>query len=99
MRSLYLFSLLLFAPVVGAQSISQEVGKEVGRFGKGVAQSIMDLQPHWETIEPRSKEECLKESGGVLDNRFVRCRNGRQEWVRYDTEGRRKVLQVRAIPN
>lgn len=99
MRLLYLLVCLICASVVHAQSISQELGKEAGRFGKGVAQSIMDLQPHWETIEPRSKEECLKESGGVLDNRFVRCRNGRQEWVRYDTEGRRKVLQVRAIPN
>lgn len=99
MRSLYVFTLVLFASAASAQSVSQDVGKEVCRFGKGVAQSIMDLQPHWETIEPRSKEECLKESGGVLDKRFVRCRNGRQEWVRYDTEGRRKVLQVRAIPN
>lgn len=99
MRLLYLLVCLIFVSVVYAQSISHELGKEAGRFGKGVAQSVIDLQPHWETIEPRSKEECLKESGGVLDNRFVRCRNGRQEWVRYDTEGRRKVLQVRAIPN
>lgn len=98
MRLVYFAVLIVLASGVHAQSISQEVGKEVGRFGKGVAQSVMDLQPHWETIEPRSKEECLSDSGGVLDNRFMRCRNGRQEWVRYDTEGRRKVLRVRPIP-
>jgi len=98
MLRLYVIVMLLASNMAGAQGITQEAGREVGRFGKGVAESILSLQPSWETIQPKSKEECLRESGGVLDNRFMRCRNGRQEWVRYDPDGRRKVLNERPIP-
>lgn len=56
------------------------------------------LTPQWETIQPRSKEDCIRESGGVLNNAFVRCRNGRQESVTYDRAGRRKIHQERPIP-
>lgn len=99
MRMLYPLCLLFLASASDAQGLSRYAGREAGQFGKGVVETIQTLQPEWETIQPRGKEECLRESGGVLDNRYMRCRNGRQEWVRYDVDGRRKVLQERAIPH
>ena len=90
-----------------AQSVARQAGHAAGQFGvgvgeavgQGVARSLASLQPEWITIPPRSKEECLTEAGGVLNNVFMRCRNGRQEFVRYDENGRKRVLSERPIPS
>ena len=49
-------------------------------------------------IPAKSKAECLKEYNGVLNNQFVRCRNGRQEYVQYNSKNERMVLRERPIP-
>lgn len=74
------------------------IGRAIGEVGAGAAESALSGQPFWDTIQPGSKEDCLKESGGNLNNVYVRCRNGRQEYVRIDSQGRRYVLQERSIP-
>lgn len=90
---------LMFSSVAFAQSdVARSVGRVAGQFGVGVTDTIRDSQPQWETIRAKSKDECLKESGGVLDNAFVRCRNGRQEYVQYNSKNERMVLRERPIP-
>lgn len=90
---------LMFTSVAYAQSeVARSVGRVAGQFGVGVADSIRDTQPQWETIPAKPKDECLKESKGVLDNAFVRCRNGRQEYVQYSSKNERMVLRERPIP-
>lgn len=89
----------MFSSIAFAQSdVARSVGRVAGQFGLGVTDSIRDTQPQWETIHAKSKNECLKESGGVLDNAFVRCRNGRQEYVQYNSKNERMVLRERPIP-
>lgn len=90
-----------------ADPAARQAGRAVGEFGagvgeavgQGVARSIASLQPEWITIAPRAKEECIAESHGVLDASYLRCRNGRQEYVQFDAQGRKKVLSERPIPN
>lgn len=84
------------------ETLSRQAGKSVGEFGVGVGQAIGSgladgMHLEWETVAPRSKEQCLLESGGVVNPVFVRCRNGRQEQVRY-SNGRRIVVRERPIP-
>ncbi|HKY22033.1 MAG TPA: hypothetical protein VJM31_12520 [Vicinamibacterales bacterium] len=89
-----------------AQSPARQAGKAAGEFGagvgeafgEGVTQGMSHLQPEWITVPPRSKEECMAESGGVVNPVFVRCRNGRQEYVKTDRQGNRSVLRERPIP-
>lgn len=96
---------LVPAPTFG-QSPARSAGRAVGEFGAGVGEvvgegmtrSISSLQPEWVTVAPRSKEECIAESKGVLDATYMRCRNGRQEHVRFDEQGRKRVLSERPIP-
>lgn len=99
------FLFLLTASLSGlacAQSVTHQAGKAVGEFGAGVsagvAQGMSSLQPQWITIQPRSKQECIAESGGVLNTTYARCRNGRQELVRFDANGNKIVLSERSIP-
>lgn len=73
-------------------------GRAVGSFGRGAAESISEVQPSWVTIQPRSRDDCIEESGGEINNVYVRCRNGRQEYTRVDSRGRRFVLRERPIP-
>lgn len=84
------------------QSLLRELGSLFGRFGTGVGEeignSMAKQQPQWITIEPGSKEECIAKAGGVLNNTYMRCRNGRQELVRFDTDGKKIVLNERPIP-
>lgn len=91
-----------FSGLTLAQSAANQAGRVVGEFGAGVgagvAQGIHSLHPQWITIQPRSKEECIAESGGVLNTTYVRCRNGRQELVRFDANGNKVVLSERSIP-
>jgi len=89
-----------------ADNLAREAGRTVGEFGagvgeavgRGVARSIQDMQPHWVTVEPRPKSECLAEAGGELNRTYMRCRNGRQEYVRLDAQGNKRVLSERPIP-
>lgn len=98
--------LMSLSAVAQAGSAAREAGRTAGDFGvgvgeavgAGVARSFENLQPQWITINPRSKEECLKESSGVVNPVYVRCRNGHQEFVQYDAAGNKKVLSERPIP-
>ena len=90
---------LMFSLMAFAQSdVVRGAGRLAGQFGVGITDTIRDNQPHWETIPAKSKAECLKESNGVLNNQFVRCRNGRQEYVQYNSKNERMVLRERPIP-
>ena len=96
-----------YATNSNADSIAREIGKAIGDVAGGVAEAgaaplregVINMTPVWETIEPRSKEACFEETGGVVNNYFLRCRNGRQEQVRYLKDGTRTVLSERAIPS
>ena len=85
-----------------ADSVLNAAGKALGQIGSGLTEGIThpmrDAQPEWITIAPRSKKDCIAESGGELNAIYMRCRNGRQEYVRYDAAGRKRVLSERAIP-
>lgn len=84
------------------ESFLKELGGLIGKFGTGVGEeigsSMAKQQPHWITIEPGTKEECIAKAGGVLNNTYMRCRNGRQEFVRFDADGNKVVLNERPIP-
>lgn len=83
-------------------SLLKELGSLIGNFGSGVGEeignSMAKQQPQWITIEPGSKEECIAKAGGVLNNTYMRCRNGRQEQVRIGADGKKVVLNERPIP-
>lgn len=89
-----------------AESPARSAGRAVGQFGAGVGEAVgggvsegvIAIQPEWITVPPRGKDECLAESGGVVNPTFMRCRNGRQEYVRFDSKGNKKVLSERPIP-
>ena len=85
-----------------AEGVANTVGRVFGSFGAGVGQAatqpLRDSQPQWITIEPRSKEDCLAESHGVINSTYVRCWRGRQELTRFDAAGNRVVLSERGIP-
>ena len=111
-RLLLLMPLLLIACQEGeeatlARAAGHQIGQQAGQFGAAfgeadmapIKQGMIDNQPSWETVSPRSKEECLGETDGVLNETFLRCRNGWQEYVRVDSTGNRKVLQERPIPS
>jgi len=97
---------LLTSNPAWADSSARSAGKAVGEFGAGVGEAVGEgltkglsqMQPQWITVQPRSKDECLAESGGVVNPVFVRCRNGRQEFVRFDASGNKIVLSERSIP-
>lgn len=98
MKSLIVIAMALGCTVAAAD-VARSAGRAAGSFGAGAAESIMEAtEAQWITIAPRSKEECLEESGGVLNATFLRCRNGRQEQVRYDRQGNKRVLRERPIP-
>ncbi len=88
-----------------SETLPHQAGRALGEFSQGVAkpitdqwqQNILDIQGHWETVPPRSKEECLQDSQGVINEYFVRCRNGYQQRVRVRPNGERVVVQERAI--
>lgn len=98
MRMLLGLVLMALVSVCTAYDPAESFAKMHRDMQRNIVESMRSMQTQWETIQPRSKEECLRESGGVLDNRFVRCRNGRQELVRYSQDGRREVVQERPIP-
>ncbi|MES1924175.1 hypothetical protein [Salinisphaera sp. T31B1] len=88
--------------VAYADGLAHTIGRVFGDFGGGVGeaaiQSVRDNQARWVTIEPRTKADCLSESHGVINSTYVRCRHGRQELTRFDSDGGRVVLSERAIP-
>lgn len=85
-----------------ADSVPRQAGRAAGEFGAGVGEAVVEpltsLRPEWVTIAPRSKEECMAESGGVVNTTFMRCRSGWQEYVQYDRHGRKRVISERPIP-
>jgi hypothetical protein len=100
--------ILAVAFLVGATSAAHAegpanaLGRAVGDFsavvGQAAMQPLMDGQPHWVTIKPRPKADCLAESNGVINSIYGCCRRGRQEFTRFDSAGNRVVLSERAIP-
>lgn len=101
--------MVLAGAVVGVLVANNQELRKIELFkavNEGVTKNIQDVQKavvteksEWITIPPRSKEECIKESGGELNNYFVRCRNGRQELVKVSESGRKTVLSERPIPS
>ena len=94
---------LLSSPTSGfADTIAHSIGNIFGEFGAGVGASVTNTiasqQPQWITISPKSKEECIAESGKVINSVYIRCRNGRQEFARFDANGKKIVLSERPIP-
>ena len=85
-----------------ADSIVQSLGNTIGEFsagvGSGVGNAIASQQPQWIIINQRPKKECIAEAGGVINTTYVRCRNGRQEFVRFDENHNKIVFQERSIP-
>ena len=98
MKFVAIACLMLSSTAFAQPDVVRSVGRLAGQFGVGVTDTIRDSQPQWETIRPKSKDECLKASDGVFDNAFVRCRNGRQEQVQYNSKNERMVLRERPIP-
>lgn len=96
------YFLILSPTVTHGDSVTNNIGKFFGEFsagvGNGVSKTIMSNQPQWITINPRLKKECLIESGNVLNTVYMRCRHGRQEYVRFDANGNKMVLNERSIP-
>jgi len=102
-KKLVIAYVLLLSPTLGlADSIARSIGNVFGEFGAGVGTGLTNpiaaQQPQWITISPKSKEECFAESGKVLNAVYMRCRNGRQEFVRFDATGKKIVLNERPIP-
>lgn len=87
------------ATAAHAESITHYLGRVIGNFGAGVGegtmQPLVESQPRWITVEPRSKHECLVLTHQVLNRTYLRCRRGWQEYVRYDATGQKVVLSER----
>lgn len=98
-------ALVLSAAVVAAhaESVTHYLGRVVGSFGAGLGeaatQPLIDAQPQWVTVAPRSNTACLALTHQVLNRAYLRCRRGWQEYVRYDAAGQKVVLSERGIPN
>lgn len=107
MKQLVVIVGLCLSGAASADSVARQVGRATGEFGAGVGEAVgagvasgmSALQPQWVTIAPRLKDDCLAESGGVINPVFIRCRNGRQELVRFDASGNKIVLSERDIPH
>lgn len=85
-----------------AESAAEYLGRQLGTFSGSAGTAAMvplaDAQPQWITIQPRSKADCLAASNQVLNERYLRCRRGWQEYARLDAAGRKVVLSERPIP-
>lgn len=106
-RHLIIASILLLSSTASfADSLARSIGNAFGEFGAGVgevvggglANTLSSQQTQWITINPKSKEECFAEAGQVINAVYMRCRNGRQEFVRFDAKGTKIVLNERPIP-
>lgn len=98
-RFVLALALVLASGTSAAQGVANQAGRVLGDFSAGAMGAATDsLHAEWVTIPPRSKEECMAESGGVVNPVFMRCRNGRQEQVRTDSRGNRHVVRERPIP-
>jgi len=93
MRS-WFYGLLAF---FGLHQESSTLPAPVLTTSKVIMEQVATM-PQWETIQPKSKAECLHASDGALNPVFVRCHYGYQELVTYDSKGHRKVIQDRPIP-
>jgi hypothetical protein len=93
---------LLLPTISFADSLARNLGNAIGEFSASISSSvgktIASQQPQWIIINPKSKDECFAESGKVINAVYIRCRHGRQEWVRFDANGNKIVLSERPIP-
>lgn len=92
------YVLFLTPSLCHADSIARTIGNAIGEFSAGVGSSVGTAITTQQPINPRPKKECIAEAGGVINTIYVRCRNGRQEWVRFDENHNKIVLQERSIP-
>ena len=102
-KNLVIIYVLLSTPsLCHADSIAQSIGNPIGEFSTGVGPDVGNViasqQPQWIIINQRPKKECIAEAGGVINTTYVRCRNGRQEFVRFDENHNKIALQERSIP-
>ena len=59
---------------------------------------IQREQPHWEATPGKSIEECMALTSGVVNETFMRCRHGYQQFISRRDNGTVAVLQERKIP-
>lgn len=71
------------------------------RLGQALSAPLTETMqagiPRWEVIKPRPRTECLAAAQGTLDDDYKRCRFGYEEYVRYDAQGHRIVLNSRPL--
>lgn len=100
------FPFLCAAEQAQEPSVAREAGRAVYEFGQGVGHAALQpladnaqrLRGEWITVNPRPVADCLEETDGVINPTFARCRNGWQEHVVYERDGRKRVLRERPIP-
>lgn len=94
-------ALLLFSGVSSAESIPNQAGYYAGQFGAGVSRSVLDAmyenRPTWVDVKPRSKAECMKESEGMVNPIYMKCRNGYQAYIVRLSSGEFRVLDERPL--
>lgn len=82
-----------------AQTVAAAAGGASQAIFQGQIDKIQREQPQWETTLGRSKDECMAISNGVINEAFMRCRHGYQQFVSHKDNGTTLVLQERKIPN
>lgn len=88
---------ILFFPKQAVHKFTESNVVAAQAMTKPLFEPIQNAQPQWITVEPRSKPECLKESGGALNPVYVRCINGYQKQISINSQGHEMVLSERAI--
>lgn len=88
-------SLLLVTGSAVAQSPSLQALPAAA--ARAMSEQILEQMPRWESVPARAKDECLKETGGAIDNAYVKCRNGYERQIRVDSSGKVYVLQERQV--
>lgn len=95
LSGLIVFGLLLVRPWF-VHKVAVETVKEISGAVAAMPAAMPKPAPppEWITVKGRSKEECLAESGGVLDAHYIKCRDGWKEQVVF-RDGRKVVLQTK----
>ncbi|WP_146680351.1 hypothetical protein [Oceanococcus atlanticus] len=92
-----LFSSVTLAQTQEPHSHSSFVEKLGRAFSAPLTDTMQAGIPRWEAFKPRPRKECLAAANGTLDDDYKRCRFGYEEYVRYDSQGHRIVLNSRAL--
>lgn len=106
MKAYLLSTVVAFAafPLLADDSTARKAGRAYGEFSRGVGEAIMapmaDSMPRHviENVEPQPKDVCMKESNGVIDKKFMRCRNGAQLTWYVRSDGSRELVREKPLP-